>query len=252
LADLQKSKAVTVGIVNQLPGSGVQPDGSMTGFSPDLMNVILPDLGITKITPKVGEWSTLIPGLLADHWDFVGAQMVINADRCPQVLFSNPWSASPEVFAYVGDSAPSSLKDVAANPKLKLAVQSGSTFLTPIHAAGIKDSQLVTVADIRSGLDALTAGRADLLIAGKPSILGIKDLDSRIKLSADITDSPTSYTAYVFKKGDTALRDAFNAAIAKLTQDGTLETISKKWGYDVADIAGKTADGLCASMTASS
>ena len=47
-------------------------------------------LGVDKIEWISTNFSSLIPGLRADHFDMVAAEMAVLPERCKQVLFSEP------------------------------------------------------------------------------------------------------------------------------------------------------------------
>jgi polar amino acid transport system substrate-binding protein len=246
LGQMQTAQTAQVGIVNQPPFSGQSPTGGTVGFSPELAQQILKDLGVPKLTTIVGQYGDMIPGLQAGRWDFVGASLVITPQRCSQVIFSDPIVSDMVKLAYTGSSAASSLKDLIANPNIKVGILTGSTYIKTFEAAGLPDSRLVQFNDIRSGLDGVLAGRADVL-AGSASGFNIQGIDSKIKFTKGLTDVPPSISAFAFKQSDTDLRDSFNADLKKLQKNDTYAKILKKWGFTGTEINGLTTQQACQS-----
>lgn len=245
LGELQTAGTATIGIVNQPPFSGQSPTGGTVGFSPELAQQILKDLGVPKMTSIVGQYGDMIPGLQAGRWDMVGASLVVQPARCQQVIFSDPIVSDVVKLAYTGSTAaPSTLKDLIANPDLKVGILTGSTYIKTFEAAGLPESRFVQFNDIRSGLDGVLAGRADVL-AGSASGFNIPGIDSKIKLTKGLSDIPPSISAFAFKQSDTDFRDAVNADLAKLKKNGDYTKILKKWGFTGHEVDGLTTKQGC-------
>jgi polar amino acid transport system substrate-binding protein len=102
--------------------------------------------------------------------------------------------------------------------------------------------------DIRSGLDGVLAGRANVL-AGAASGFNITGIDPQIKFTPRLTDVAPSVSAFAFKKSDTALRDAFNTDLKKLIADGQYAKIMKHWGFTGDEIKGLSTRQVCTSSS---
>jgi len=54
------------------------------------------------------------------------------------------------------------------------------------------------------------------------------------------------YAAFAFASDDTRLAQAFNEGLARITRDGTLLDVLKRYGFDEGDLPGDaTAEALC-------
>jgi len=104
LARLQAAKKVRVGIANQPPYSALNPDGSITGAGPDITKAIMERLGITQIEGVTATYGELIPGMLADRWDFVSACLTITDARCKQIVFADPLVFDGTAIVYLKGS----------------------------------------------------------------------------------------------------------------------------------------------------
>lgn len=249
LGQLQTANSATVGIVNQPPFSGVSPTGGTVGFSPQLAKQILYDLGVGNTKPTLGVYGDMIPGLNAGRWDLIGASLVVTPQRCGQVIFSEPIVSDYVRLAYKsGSNAPTSLKALIADNNLKVGILTGSTYVKTFEAAGLPVSRVVEFNDIRSGLDGVLAGRANVL-AGAASGFNITGIDPQIKFTPRLTDVAPSVSAFAFKKSDTALRDAFNTDLKKLIADGQYAKIMKHWGFTGDEIKGLSTRQVCTSSS---
>jgi polar amino acid transport system substrate-binding protein len=73
LGRLQAAKKATVGLVNQLPGSVLNPDGTLDGLAPTFAKLIMGRLGVPDVQGIAATYGELIPGLQAGRWDFIAA-----------------------------------------------------------------------------------------------------------------------------------------------------------------------------------
>src|SRR4051794_24606665 len=75
---------------NEKPYAFMDADGNAKGIGPEVAAAVWQSLGVKDITWSVTPFGTLIPGLKARRYDFVGAEMNILPDRCKQVAFTEP------------------------------------------------------------------------------------------------------------------------------------------------------------------
>lgn len=243
LGALQSQGSATVGIVNQLPFSGVSATGATTGFSPALAQQILSDLGVSHMKAVVGGYGDMIPGLDAGRWNFVAASLVVTPARCQQVIFSDPIISDYVRVAYTSGSAPTTLAQIIAS-KEKVGILTGSTYIAQFEKLGMPASQLVQLTDVRSGLSAVQAGRV-AVFAGSASGFDIQGIDPSIRLSPRLSDIPRSVSAFAFKKSDTALRDAVDTDLKKLESNGEYVKLAKQWGFTGTEIDGLSTNQAC-------
>ena len=75
---------------NEKPYAFMDADGNAKGIGPEVATAVWKALGVKDVAWSVTPFGTLIPGLKARRYDFVGAEMNILPDRCKQVAFTDP------------------------------------------------------------------------------------------------------------------------------------------------------------------
>ncbi|NKC23311.1 transporter substrate-binding domain-containing protein [Ochrobactrum oryzae] len=121
-------KSVTIGIHNRVPWGYLDKDGKVAGLQPAIIRAALAPLGVTEVKFVIGEFSTMIPGLLAGRFDMTAAGVGITPARCKSVIFSEPDLTSGDGLL-VASGNPLNLHsflDVKNNPKVRLAGARGS------------------------------------------------------------------------------------------------------------------------------
>src|SRR5690606_9336524 len=85
-------------------------------------------MGVTQIDAVLTEWGGLIPGLMAGRFDMIAAGMYVTPERARQVLFTDPhYRLRDTLLVARGNPRKlTSYADIAADPKVKLAVMSGT------------------------------------------------------------------------------------------------------------------------------
>ncbi len=132
LAKLQAAKKVRIGIVNQPPFSALNPDGTVTGAAPTISRTIMNRLGITEIEGFLATYGELIPGMLAQRWDFVSGALTITKARCAQVRFGDPIIFDGDnIVAVKGHPGPMPKRFlITTNRKSMACSRSGSTLVS--------------------------------------------------------------------------------------------------------------------------
>jgi polar amino acid transport system substrate-binding protein len=81
-------------------------------------------------------------------------------------------------------------------------------------------------------------------------VLSINDLmkkanDPNLQVVAPVVGAPVYCDGAAFKKGDEALRDAFDVELAKLKKSGDFAKIIEPYGFSAAAAMSTTRDKLC-------
>src|SRR5690606_2134329 len=99
-------------------------------------------------------FSSLIPGLKADRFDMVSAEMAILPQRCKEVMFSEPNSSYGEGLL-VAAGNPQDLHNYKdfADKNVKVAIMAGADQLEMLQALGVPDDRMVTIS---SNADAIS------------------------------------------------------------------------------------------------
>src|SRR3546814_111483 len=87
---------VRIAVANEIPYGFIDPSGNAKGAGPDVATHIMHQLGIKEIQWVTTNFGSLIPGLQANRFDMVAAEMAILPPRCKKVLFSEPDSSYGE------------------------------------------------------------------------------------------------------------------------------------------------------------
>lgn len=246
---------VTIGFANEKPYAYKDETGKVTGEAVEVARNIFKKMGINKIEPVLVDFGSLIPGLKSGRFDVITAGMYITPTRCKEVVFANPEYRIGEAIA-VKKGNPKNLhsyEDIAANPKVRVAVMKGAVEVSYLKKLGVRDNQIIIVPDQPSAISALEAGRVDTVTMTGPSLRSMMEStgDQNIVEVNDfkqpIVDgkSVLGYGAAVFRKEDKKFRDAFNRELAEMKKSGKLLNVLKPFGFTGVNLPDKTADELC-------
>jgi polar amino acid transport system substrate-binding protein len=247
-----EDKKVNVGFANERPYA-YQDGGDLLGEAPAVHKYIFDQIGGIELEPKLFEFGALIQALNADRVDVVTAGMFITPERCQEADFSNPeYVATTALLVKKGN--PDGLSDYksASDKKVKVAVMTGAVELEQAKGAGVPEGQLQVVADQQSGLDAVKSGRADAFALTSISLRALAKEDSSVEVAEafiPVVDGKEQVGAgaAVFRKGDTELRDAFNAELKKLLASDKWLELVEPYGFTEAEKPDPslTAEKLC-------
>ncbi|MCK3864843.1 ectoine/hydroxyectoine ABC transporter substrate-binding protein EhuB [Pseudomonas sp. B329] len=258
---LEKGRAsgLTAGIANEQPYAYIGTDGKVTGANVEVLQAILNPLGIAKIDTPITDFGSLVPGLAAGRFDLIGAGLFINPSRCKVIGYSNPVTQSGGTFIVKAGNPLKlhSLKDVANNPKARLATQTGTNQVQEAKDSGIAAGNVILFDKDIEALAALQSDRVDVVYFPDASVVSlVKKTDSPAIERAlpfnqipDAQGKPTwNYHAYGLPKNDPEFIQAFNDQLAKLRASGELLKILQKYGYTENELpeTGVTAAQRCA------
>ena len=175
------------------------------------------------------EFSACIPALVSGKADFCMAGMTVTEERKQNVDFSDSYATGVQVVIVKEDSAITSVDDLfAEGAKHVVGVQESTT--GDIYVTGdVEEAGLGTVNRYQNGNDAVMA-----LLAGKVDCVVIDNEPAKAYVAANaglkILDTEYIIEEYAaaFPKGSTLLEN-FNAALAELKADGTLDAIVAKY-----------------------
>ena len=249
LGKLQAAKMVKVGVANQPPYSALNPDGTLTGAAPDFTKVIMGRLGIPNIEGFIGTYGQLIPGMLADRWDFVSACLTITQARCEQVLFCDPLVYDADVIVSLKETdadPPNRLSDLAKK-NVTIGVQAGGADLRAILAAGFQQDRVSQFTNDPAILDGLLAKRVQyVLMSGSPARTLIARRKPDVAVAGPVLDTPSRGSGCAFRKDDTDLYDAYQKELRAMKASGEFAVILRKYNFDPTDAVKMTAAQACA------
>ncbi|WP_174615671.1 ectoine/hydroxyectoine ABC transporter substrate-binding protein EhuB [Virgibacillus ihumii] len=254
LAKLKESGTVTVGFANEEPYA-YQENGELKGAAVDIAQAAFKEMGIENVKSKLADFSQLIPGLNAGKFDVITAGMAINPDRCKNADFAEPSMMYGEGLV-VQKGNPMDLhsyKDIAEKGA-SVSIMQGATEIEYVQKMGVKESQIQTAADIPATFSAVASGRADATTGTEMTVKMALESSGNDKLmfvedfkQPEIEGIP-SYGAAAFHKDADELRKAYNEALAKLKENGTVKELLEKNGFSAENNSVPediTAEGVC-------
>lgn len=238
-----KGRALKVGSDPTYPPfESVDDKKEIVGFDVDLVNEICKRLHCTA-TFVAADLDSLFKAVQNKTYDLSVSGWTITAEHAKAVDFGLPYAPKPKVLLVRAED--NRIKEIAdlKNPSFFVAVETGTTDAT-IAKKLVADSskQVKEYQELASAIQALINKQADVVIV---DIYGAFDPLDQSKGKIKIAGTPfgDEFLGFVFRKGDQELKDAFDAGLKSVFQDGTWSKLCDKWWKDVTpkpDCAGKT------------
>ena len=238
LEELKDAGVVKVGFANEKPYA-YEEDGELQGAAVAIAKAVFENLGVDEVDGKLSEFGNLIPGLGAGKFDVITAGMAITPDRCENVAFGEPEIKYGEGLI-VEKGNPKGLKsyaDIAANPDITVAVMSGATEKEFMLKEGVAEDQITMVPDIPASFSSVESGRADVTTGTEMTIKMALESANNEKLEfvndfeqPEIEGVP-SYGAAAFLNEDDELREAYNAELKKMKENGEIAALIEPFGF---------------------
>lgn len=200
-------------------------DGQFTGFDIELFLDVAERMGFKKdqVIFTGQEFSALMPSVANGRFDVAVAAIGTTEKRKKTVDFSDGYLAG-----YLSVLTPeASIADAASLKGKRLGVVQGT--LQEIYAEkNFTGADLVKFPDNNSAVSGLNNGTVDAHFLDYEAA---KDYSTRyppLKITVNIPsfDAPAGF---VIRKGNDALREAFNKSLHAAMQDGTWKTLYEKW-----------------------
>lgn len=242
-AAIQESSTLRVAVANEIPYGYIDLNGEAKGVGPDVIKHIAEALGIKNIQWTTTSFGSLIPGLQADRFDVVAAEMAILPQRCQEVSFSEPDSSYGEGLL-VAKGNPKNLHDYTsfAEPGHKIAIMAGADQLEMLQALKVPEDQIVTISSNADAISTVTTGRADGYAA---TSLTVSQLASKgkgkVEAAAEFKDpivdgEPVrSWGGFTFAKDSDTLREAVNKELAAFKKTDDWKQIMSHYGFSAED-----------------
>lgn len=255
LSQAKKNGYISVGIAGEIP-YGYEKNGKVTGEAPEVARAIFKNLGVPQLHATVVDFSALIPGLNARHFDMVCAGMDILPARCKQATFSVPDYQALVAFL-VPAGNPKGIKNFADVKKsgVTMAFESGAVELTYATSAGVPSSQFKEFASPSDMLTAVTTGRVYGMVLTDISLKSLAKQNPTAKVEVTpgfkpvVNGKPQAEVGgFTFRKSETSLVSAFNTQLTKLHNDGQWLKIVEPFGFTSENLppANLTTAELCA------
>lgn len=250
LDQLKEQGFARIAIANEPPFTAVGADGKVSGAAPDVAREIFKRLGVDDVVASISEYGAMIPGLQAGRHDAVTAGLFMKPERCAAVAYSEPVLCDAEAFL-LKKGNPKGLKsyaDIAKDESATIGAPGGGTEEKLALEAGVPRDRVIVVPDGQSGVKMLQDGRIDVYSL---PVLSINDLaskanDPNLEVVAPVEGAPVYCDGAAFKKGDEALRDAYDVELAKMKESGEFAKIIEPYGFSAAAAMSTSREKLCA------
>jgi polar amino acid transport system substrate-binding protein len=239
--------AVTLGVFEYRPYAYKDDAGELTGEVVEVVRAICDELGIA-LTIVLGTYDSMLTRVAAGSVDVVGG-LSIRAQNCEVLAFTVPDHVSLTALV-VPKGNPKGIETFTevASTGARLAVLTDSLEVGTAEVAGVRNIRVHPSAE--SMLQAVAAGEADCaaydditlrdLLTGKPG------LDLRAPF-----EPPAGAPRYGYgfrKDDDPGLRDAFDAVLRDIHDNGTWLRIAEPFGFTERNLPAteRVSDEACA------
>lgn len=246
LDEIRESGTIRIAIANEIPYAYVDPvTGETLGAGPDVAKYVVEQLGIDNIDWITVDFSSLIPGLQADRFDMVAAEMAIIPTRCASVIYSEPNTSYGEglLVASGNPKGIGAYSDFADNSDLRVAIMAGANQLDMMQALGVSEDQLVTISSNADAISTVSTGRADAYAATGLTASELAGQSDAVELVAGFSDPiiagepQRSWGGFVFAQNSEDLRDAVNDVLAEYKQTDDWAATVAGYGFTDVDIS---------------
>ena len=210
------------------PFESIDPaTGDIVGFDADLINAIAERLG-ARAEIRVVPFDGILAGLRSGKYDAVISCLTITEERARKVLFSDPYYHAGQSVCVRRDSpirGPSELEGQ------RIGVQLGTTGERAAHR--VPKAKVVSFDQISTALIDLRNGNLDAVIVDTPT--GV--LFSREHPEIQPVGEPITKESYgiAFRQEDARLKEAVDAALSALAEEGRIGDLRRAWGLGTPD-----------------
>lgn len=239
IAEIQDRGVFKVGMAESPPWQSPNPaSGEYEGFNVDLAGRVAELMGVElEIIPAT--WSTLIPGLEAEQYDVVFANLFATPQRALVVNFTEPYSTYGFHVVVNVDTDIQSLDDLNS-PDVTFVGMSGTVEESyPKEVFPEADVRGIVSNDVASWIGEVASGQADaaFLDPGTFRLLKAKNpnLESRLRVlnSEDELLKPVGL-AYAVRPEDMHMLQFLNTFIRDIVRNGETVTLRDQWFDELA------------------
>ncbi|WP_342071569.1 transporter substrate-binding domain-containing protein [Yoonia algicola] len=200
------------------PYNFLNDDGEVDGFERVLGDELCARAELT-CEWVTNEWDSIIPNLVSGNYDVIIAGMSITDERDEVIDFSDNYT-QPDPSAYLVTSADVDLATAV------IAAQTGTIQAAFVAGTG---ATLLEFATPDETVAAVKSGEADAVLADKAYLAPIAESDAEVML-LEQEELIGGGIGLGLRESDGELRDTFNAAIASMKADGSLNALIAEWG----------------------
>ena len=260
LERLRKEGVVTIGYTSEVPWMYIDESGKLTGIAIEEARYLFNQIGVPELQGIDTEWASLIPSLQTGRIDGITAGMAILSKRCKVINFANPTlSMGSAIVVKAGNPFDiHGYQDAGDNADIRVGVIPGGQETTFFRIHGVSDDRMTKFTLPNDLFQALIAGRIDTFALTSITVQEkLKQLgpDAGLERATPMEDVYIDgrlqkfYTGAGFRKEDTDLLEAYNAALADFVGSPQHMALIGPFGITSAEAPPnppKTAAELCA------
>lgn len=225
LAFIQKKGKLVVGITDYAPMDFKDEDGNWTGFDAEFAKLFAKELGVEAEFFVIADWGQKFYELETKNIDVIWNGMTISEDVLLNTSCSNPYVINAQVVVMKNDRI-ADYADTESLKGLKIACELGSVAEDALKSIGITD--YITVENQEAALLEVKAGTSDACVVDITMARAMTGAGTNYDdLSQGISLTEEEY-GVGFRKGSD-VTEKFNAFMAKLMADGTLDALAEKY-----------------------
>lgn len=232
LAQIQEKGEITVAMEGTwAPWTYHDEDDELVGYDVEVAKAIAEKLGVEASFVE-GEWDGLLAGLDAGRYDIMVNGVEITKDRSDTYDFSDPYAYIRTAVIVSEDN-----DEIQSYEDLEGKDTANTISSTYAELAESYGANVTGVDDLNQTFELLLSGRIDATLNAEVTYYDYMKAhpDAPIRIAA-LTDD-ASHVAIPMRKGESTatLREAVNAALTELSEDGTLSELSEKYfGSDIS------------------
>ena len=240
VAYIQDKGTLVVGITEFAPMDYQDENGEWIGFDADMARKVAEALGV-EVEFSVIDWNNKLMELEGRTVDCLWNGMCITPERKENMAVSDPYLYNTQAMVMKADQAEAILADVSGKV---VVAEAGSTGEQKLQGT-IEDDETVEVSakeyfanstyiavdSMAKALMEVKAGTADIALVDSVCALGmVRPESDYADLVVDLSNNfGLQEYGIAFRKGSDMV-EAVNAAIAELTEDGTVAEIAERYG----------------------
>ena len=229
LSEIKKRGELTTATEMQFPPFDISDNGTYKGVDRDLIDAVGKQLGV-KVSYLDLPWTSVLPGLEAKKFDLCIAPVTITKERMKRYAFTVPIAdATAALMKRANDSSIMKPEDIAGKT---VGGQKGTSQVEQLKAFAAKLPKPVEVkeyVDNNQSYADLAAGRIDASVNSLPNLAyAAAQRSDTFAIVLPPFGAPT-YFSWVARLDDKSLVDAVNTAILKVSADGRMAEMQKRW-----------------------
>lgn len=221
---------LTIGTSAEYEPFEYMEDGEYKGFDLELAQAIADDLGLDLQIENV-DFDTIVPGVASGaKYDIGIAAITATPEREDEVDFTDSYYMDDQAIVTMADNADitgDNYAEALDAEGIKIAVQSGST-AEAFAKENFPNATLVPFKNATDCFAAVQSDQADALVTNRSVAAQLVATSFSNEQVIKQVSTGEEY-AIAVNKDNTALKDAINESIAKLTEDGTVDALMEKY-----------------------